>query len=156
MNEVSLEKDVLADPRPKNVFEYLRALASTDELLNEKTDRPVLEERYDGVGAVASSTMLSCYLSGDVPGSQQNDPATLIYPFGLNASQKTAVERAFSDSSAWCRGLLERGKPRRSSISSPITLCRVALRPSYRTTCQLWRMLRTSLAETMWVSFALC
>ena len=97
MNEVSLEKDVLADPRPKNVFEYLRALASTDELLNEKTDRPVLEERYDGVGAVASSTMLSCYLSGDVPGSQQNDPATLIYPVGLNASQKTAVERAFSD-----------------------------------------------------------
>ena len=97
IGEVSLEENMLEDPRPKNVFAYLRALASTDELLNERTERPILEERYDGIGAVASGTVLSCYLSGECLGSQQDDPAPLIYPFGLNASQKKAVERAFSD-----------------------------------------------------------
>ena len=65
IGEVSLEENMLEDPRPKNVFAYLRALASTDELLNERTERPILEERYDGIGAVASGTVLSCYLSGE-------------------------------------------------------------------------------------------
>lgn len=98
INEVSLEGNALEDPRAKNVFGYLRALASTDEeLINNKTGRPVLEERYAGIGAVASDTMLSFYLSGDDPGYQQDDRKSLIYPFGLNASQKKAVERAFSD-----------------------------------------------------------
>ena len=114
IGEVSLEENMLEDPRPKNVFAYLRALASTDELLNERTERPILEERYDGIGAVASGTVLSCYLSGECLGSQQDDPAPLIYPFGLNASQKKAVERAFSDRLSVVQGLPERGRPRHS------------------------------------------
>lgn len=97
INEVSLEKNVLTDPRSKSVFEYLRTLASTDELVNEETERSVLGGRYDGIGAVASGTILSCYLSGDDPGPQQGGSKPLIFPFGLNASQKVAVEHAFTD-----------------------------------------------------------
>lgn len=110
IGEVSLEGNSLKDSRSKNVFSYLRALASTDELLNEKTGRPVLEERYDGIGAVASGTVLSCYLSGDYPEPRQDDPASLIYPFGLNASQKIAVERAFSDTLSVVQGPPGTGK----------------------------------------------
>lgn len=93
---VSLEENVLQDPRPRNVFDYLREVAATDGLVNERTRRPILEERYERIGSVSSGTVLSCYLSGSDPGGRAEPTEPLIYPFGLNASQKTAVERAFS------------------------------------------------------------
>ena len=95
--DIFLEEDALKDPRLRNVFDYLREVAATDELLNENTKRPILEERYAAIGAVSSRALLSCYLSGSLPGTQRGATEPLIYPFGLNASQKTAVERAFSD-----------------------------------------------------------
>src|SRR5699024_1280556 len=55
-----------------------------------------LSHEYQKLTHISPRCILSNYLSRQTPDTYK-DPQQLIFPFGLNTSQKTATERAFTD-----------------------------------------------------------
>lgn len=96
MTGISIERNTFVDARPNQVMHYLQDLAASDELVDDHGNH-ILKSRYDSIEMIPSDTLLANYLSGDLPGSQASTPKPHIYPFGLNESQKKAVEKSFSD-----------------------------------------------------------
>ena len=70
----------------------------------------ILSRQYDKIMAVAESTVLSRYLNLSLPIEQRSLSAPLIFPFGLNQSQKAAVENAFSSQVSIIQGPPGTGK----------------------------------------------
>ena len=93
-NEVQLLKNCLADAKSGGLFEYFKETASAISLVTDNGIN-ILSKQYDRIEAVEDSTVLSRYLNPDLPIEQRKRPEVLIYPFGLNQSQKIAVENAF-------------------------------------------------------------
>ncbi len=92
-SEVQLERDLAVDPACRNALDYFRAVA---ELAGAKggEDESLLAGQYKYLTRVPDVSVLGAYLS---PGSALKEQAKLdllIYPFGTNASQKAAVEKA--------------------------------------------------------------
>ena len=94
-SEVILEANCLYDGNARALFDYFKETASA---LSLKTDggANILRLQYDRISAVPESTILAKYLNSKLPVRPAEKPAALIYPFGLNQSQKQAVENAFS------------------------------------------------------------
>ena len=93
-SEVQLLKNCLADAKSGGLFEYFKETASAISLVTDNGIN-ILSKQYDKIEAVEDSTVLSRYLNPDLPIEQRKRPEVLIYPFGLNQSQKIAVENAF-------------------------------------------------------------
>ncbi len=108
-NEVELQKNCLYKGNNQELFDYFKETAST---LSLKTDNGtnILQQQYDRISAVAETTVLAKYLDLSTPVSVRNDKLPLIYPFGLNQSQKKAVENAFSSQVSIIQGPPGTGK----------------------------------------------
>lgn len=108
-SEVELQKNCLYEAQSRELFDYFKETAST---LSLKTDNGVniLQLQYDRISAVAETTVLAKYLNPGSPVSIRNDNRALIYPFGLNQSQKKAVENAFLSQVSMIQGPPGTGK----------------------------------------------
>lgn len=70
----------------------------------------ILERQYNKITAVENTTVLAKYLDPCNPVATRAENHDLIYPFGLNQSQKKAVENAFSSQISIIQGPPGTGK----------------------------------------------
>ena len=81
------------DPAELVVVVRGEAFSQIEEILDFG---PYYRLQYERCKTVRETTVLSCYLNRDKKPVECTPPETIIYPFGLNQSQKTAVENALS------------------------------------------------------------
>ncbi|ADI37779.1 AAA domain-containing protein [Waddlia chondrophila] len=107
--KVCVERDIAVDPACKIVLDYFRSVANRIGIKGEN-EQSILKGQYKYLSRVPNSSVLAAYLS---PGSKLKEltaPGPLIYPFGTNASQKTAVEKVFQSQVSIVQGPPGTGK----------------------------------------------
>lgn len=108
-SEVQLQQNCLADSKNKEIFQYFKETAEAISLVAENRVN-ILGTQYSKVQQVSTDTILASYLSPQNELKPLRTPETIIYPFGLNQSQKMAVERALSSKISIIQGPPGTGK----------------------------------------------
>lgn len=108
-SDVEIRKNCLYEAHSRELFTYFKETASAISL---KTDNGIniLEQQYQRIQSVEDTTVLAKYLDPSSPVETRNECRSLIYPFGLNQSQKKAVENAFSSQVSIIQGPPGTGK----------------------------------------------
>lgn len=107
--QVELQKNCLAEKKQKGIFDYFKETAETISLVAENGQN-ILQMQYERCKAINDATALSCYLNFSKKPAVRALPEVVIYPFGLNQSQKTAVENALSSQISIIQGPPGTGK----------------------------------------------
>lgn len=108
-SEAEISANCLADENNKGLFSYFKATAAAVSLTSENGIN-ILDRQYEKITGVSEDTVLAKYLKCEQPEVRQSQYNTLIYPFGLNQSQKKAVENAFSSQISIIQGPPGTGK----------------------------------------------
>ena len=108
-DQVELRENCLTDWRQAGVFAYFKETAAAVSLVAEGGIN-ILSAQYERVKSVSDATVLSCYLNPSKKPAERALPGAVIYPFGLNQSQKTAVENALSSQVSIIQGPPGTGK----------------------------------------------
>ena len=108
-SQVELQKNCLTNRKQAGVFEYFKETAAAVSLVAEG-GLNILSAQYERVKSVSDATVLSCYLDSSKKPAVRALPEAVIYPFGLNQSQKTAVENALSSQVSIIQGPPGTGK----------------------------------------------
>ena len=106
---VELQKNCLTNQKQAGVFEYFKETAAAVSLVAEG-GLNILSAQYERIKSVSDATVLSCYLDASKKPAARALPEAIIYPFGLNQSQKTAVENALSSQVSIIQGPPGTGK----------------------------------------------
>lgn len=107
--QVVLQKNCLAEKQQQDIFQYFKETAKAVGLVAENGQN-ILQLQYERCKAVSDATVLACYLDAHKKVAERVAPETIIYPFGLNQSQKTAVENALSSQVSIIQGPPGTGK----------------------------------------------
>ena len=99
----------LTDSVSNNIFQYLRQVAAINALSGDD-ETALLSKQYDKVRFVSNETALAIYLNPGLFKPQTYARRRLIYPFGSNASQLKAVQKAFEHSVSVIQGPPGTGK----------------------------------------------
>ncbi len=94
-NELTIAKTCLDNERPQNCLNYLRDIAGINELKNDDGE-VLLKKQYEKINFVSEKSVLSNYLHPDNYPVKRRNAGVLIFPFGGNASQFEAVQKALS------------------------------------------------------------
>lgn len=108
-SEVQLQQNCLTDGKNQAVFQYFKETAAAISLVAENGSN-ILSMQYDKIQQVSEDTVLSSYLAPQKEIKAPRMPEAIIYPFGLNQSQKLAVERALSSKISIIQGPPGTGK----------------------------------------------
>ena len=108
-SEVQLQKNCLSDGKNQETFRYFKETAAAISLVAEN-GMNILSMQYDKIRQVSEDTVLASYLAPQKEVKAPQMPETVIYPFGLNRSQKLAVERALSSKISIIQGPPGTGK----------------------------------------------
>lgn len=106
---VQIAVNCLAEERSKELFQYFKETATAVSLKLED-DVNLLKLQYDKVEKIDECTVLSRYLKPSLQIEKREYAKPLIFPFGLNQSQKQAVENAFSSQISIIQGPPGTGK----------------------------------------------
>ncbi len=97
LDELEISKSVLDHFGAKQVFEYLREVASCVSVRTED-DTAILTKQYEKINYVSDETVAAIYLNPDEYQSGTDlDSTAPIFPFGCNASQYEAVCNALAN-----------------------------------------------------------
>lgn len=107
--QVEIQKNCLANRKQAGVFDCFKETAAAVSLVAEG-GLNILSAQYERIKCVSDETALSCYLNLSKKPEARTLPETVIYPFGLNQSQKTAVENALSSQVSIIQGPPGTGK----------------------------------------------
>lgn len=107
--ELQIETSCLEQKTLKDRFVYLTDLARVSELKGDDGDA-LLYNQYKKADFIAEGTALPGYLYPDVNPSKTYPAQSLIFPFGGNASQFLAVERALNNQLSVIQGPPGTGK----------------------------------------------
>jgi len=97
---VEVIESELNAPKSRDCFEYLTQLANEIGLKVDVGDGKsinILAQSYSKIEFVNPTSMLGRYLSSKIPENKMDDSDLIpvrVYPFGFNASQKKAVDKA--------------------------------------------------------------
>ena len=108
-SEVQFQQNCLADGKNQEAFQYFKETAAAISLVAEN-DINILSMQYDKIQQVSEDTVLASYLAPQKEVKAPQMPEAVIYPFGLNQSQKLAVERALSSKISIIQGPPGTGK----------------------------------------------
>ena len=108
-SEVQLQQNCLTDGKNQETFQYFKETAAAISLVTENGIN-ILSRQYDKIAQVSDDTVLASYLTPQKEVKAPQMPETVIYPFGLNQSQKLAVERALSSKISIIQGPPGTGK----------------------------------------------
>ncbi len=93
--ETDVVHSCLGDAENRTLLEYLKKLAEHDSLKSDG-GTGFLQKQYEQLDFIPDDTILAACLKGVLPRGDETPCDTLYYPFGFNASQKKAVEKALS------------------------------------------------------------
>ena len=93
-SEVEIAGNCLCDVKAEELFSYFKETAKEISLKTENGVN-ILDAQYSRIRAAEESLVLAKYLNPGLHIEVRGDTDTLIYPFGINQSQRTAVENAF-------------------------------------------------------------
>lgn len=93
---IKILKTALSSQKAYDVFKYLKAIASTVGLKTEEGDN-ILERSYASIKEIPKTSALSSFLSGSLTNSTNESTEVDFFPFGFNLSQRSAVNKAFSN-----------------------------------------------------------
>lgn len=108
-SDVQFQQNCLADGKNLEAFQYFKETAAAISLVTEN-DINILSMQYDKIQQVSEDTVLASYLAPQKDVKMPQMPEAVIYPFGLNQSQKLAVERALSSKISIIQGPPGTGK----------------------------------------------
>ena len=108
-SQVELQKNCLTNQKQAGVFGYFKETAEAVSLVAEG-GLNILSAQYERTKSVSDEAVLSCYLDPSKKPAVRALPEAVIYPFGLNQSQKTAVENALSSQVSIIQGPPGTGK----------------------------------------------
>ncbi len=108
-SDLQVTASCLADPASHNIFRYLQQVAAANALPGDD-GTALLAKQYDKVRFVSDETALATYLNPGLFRPQTYAKRRLIYPFGCNASQLKAVQKAFEHSVSVIQGPPGTGK----------------------------------------------
>jgi len=98
---VRIVESILKQKKPRDTLEYLEKIAEQIGLkarLGDGTMLNVLSHHFADLGFIDQKSLLGHFLSGTRPSTTTGKHiGQEIYPFGFNASQKTAVDRALKN-----------------------------------------------------------
>ncbi len=93
-SRITYDRSCLDAKRPKQVFNYLTKLSAYVSVMDDGLQ--VLFNQYKKIKKVNEKCILSTYISGNPIEENKNDDVC-IFPFGINESQKKAVETALKN-----------------------------------------------------------
>lgn len=95
-SELKIEKSCLTNENAKSVFNYLKLIA--DEIsVKTEDDNKILTNQYNSMeNFISNNTVAYNYLLAQ-KANQFNDNEIVIFPFGSNSSQTTAVNNALTN-----------------------------------------------------------
>lgn len=96
-NVIIKEKQIIK-ALSSNIFNYYKEIAGEIGIKIETEDKStidILKDQYESLEEINKESILYHYIQGTY--STKQIPNTIIYPFGINQSQKIAVERALSN-----------------------------------------------------------
>lgn len=108
-SEVKIIYNCLADEEIESLFDYFKETAKRVSLVTDDGDN-ILYKQYEKISFVSNDTALASYLNTANYPQQYSVQSLLIYPFGINQSQKQAVENAFSSQVSIIQGPPGTGK----------------------------------------------
>ena len=108
-SEVQFQQNCLTDGKNKETFQYFKETAAACSLVAE-IGIIFLSMQYDKIKQISEDTVLASYLAPQKEVKAPQMPEAVIYPFGLNQSQKLAVERALSSKISIIQGPPGTGK----------------------------------------------
>jgi len=83
------------DKNGNSTWDYLKKLAAETGLLTEDKES-ILSKQYELIDVKRDNVPLAQYLGDRAKLNRHNKPKQIYYPFGCNASQKTALEAALT------------------------------------------------------------
>lgn len=107
-NEVYITRTPI-DKNGGSTWSYLRKLAEETGLMNSDEDS-ILSKQYDLVDVKRDNVPLAQYLGDKTKLRVYHKPKRIYYPFGCNASQKSAVEAALTNQVSVIQGPPGTGK----------------------------------------------
>ncbi len=108
-SEIRFLHNCLSEERTGSLFDYFKETAETVSLVTDNGIN-ILSRQYQKITSVQDNTVLASYLEPSKEPKKREIASTLIYPFGLNQSQKKAVENAFSSQVSIIQGPPGTGK----------------------------------------------
>lgn len=106
-SRVTFQSSCLNAKQPKDIFDYLKELSAHVAVMDD--GRKPLFDQYEKLAKVSEESVLAIYLSkGTIIKTKNSDIP--IFPFGINLSQKKAVETALENSISIIKGPPGTGK----------------------------------------------
>ncbi|MGL4367584.1 MAG: AAA domain-containing protein [Brevinemataceae bacterium] len=93
-NKLKIERNTLSSIKPKLLFNYYKQISMITGL--KKDDKNTLTSKYESIRHVGKNTILSKYLNAEDNIQKNEIKDTVLFPFGCNLSQITAVRNALS------------------------------------------------------------
>lgn len=108
-SKVGFYENALTDKRCKDVFDCIKQTAIKISLEGEGNYN-ILGKQYSKISKISAGSVLGSYLSRSPEIKNYNLPFGVIYPFGLNRSQKIAVENSLTSQISIIQGPPGTGK----------------------------------------------
>lgn len=108
-SEIEFLHNCLIDTNTGNLFDYFKETAEAISLTTNDGIN-ILSRQYQKIRSVRDDTVLASYFEPEKEPQKGRLDSTLIYPFGLNQSQKRAVENAFTSQVSIIQGPPGTGK----------------------------------------------
>lgn len=94
-NKVKIVKSAINSEKSNNLFKYLDQIADTVGLTTEEGTN-ILADSYSRITFIPEYSILTNFLNGVQPTANNFSKPIRIFPFGVNLSQKDAVNNAFT------------------------------------------------------------
>jgi superfamily I DNA and/or RNA helicase len=108
-NKVKIVRTALSGDKAFDLFKYLKEIAGAIRLTKEESES-ILSKNYDSISEIPEYSILSSFLNGSLPPSNNNSVNPDFFPFGFNLSQRNAVNTAFSNNLSVIEGPPGTGK----------------------------------------------
>jgi len=108
-DDVQISQNCISNGKSKELFQYFKDTAAAIGLKTESGIN-ILSNKYNKITAVEDNTVLGKFIDPVLYFEKAGHTSNLIFPFGLNQSQKKAVENAFSSQISIIQGPPGTGK----------------------------------------------
>ncbi|MEN2281006.1 AAA domain-containing protein [Algoriphagus sp. SE2] len=93
-NRAKIVRQEIIPAKSSDVFNYLKEIANTVGLTTEEGNN-ILSKSFDTIDEIPKDSILGSFLNRSLPPSETNSSNQILFPFGFNLSQQTAVYKAF-------------------------------------------------------------